>query len=89
VVFDAQTIILEGDLQMDIGHPEETARIYERGLALGEGTRPLFLSAMALAARAQGEDDKARALLTRALALDPSNERARAMLRELDGDAVD
>jgi spermidine synthase len=86
-VFHVQNIILEGDLQMDIDRPDEARRIYERGLVLGPATRPIFLSAMALAEQAQGNVAEARRLLEEALAANPSYERAREMLRGLDSAA--
>ncbi len=83
-LFAISTVVLEGDLQMDIDQPKAARQMYERGLALGPATRPIFLSAMALAERSQGNVDEARRLLNGALAADPGNERASEMLRQLD-----
>jgi hypothetical protein len=83
-LFDVQSVLLQGDLQMDIEHPAEARRIYEGGLAFGREARPIFLLAMALAERELSNIDEARRLLNETLALEPANERARTMLDEIN-----
>lgn len=85
--FDLRSVVLAGDLQMALGQPQEARRLYEAGLRLGPGARPLLLVGMALAERAAGHAPEARRLAQESLALQPDNQRALALLRELEGGA--
>ncbi len=86
-MFDVESVMLRGDLEMDLDQPQEALPIYEGGLRLGPATRPTFLFAMALAERASGHAAEVRRLLRETLALEPNNARAQTMLAEIDGDA--
>jgi len=84
LLFTAQTVGLQGDLQMELDKPEEARRIYQSGLDLYPNMRPAFLLGMAQAERAAGDPDEARRLLHESLALNPNNPRAQALLTELE-----
>jgi tetratricopeptide (TPR) repeat protein len=82
--FDVQSVIFRGDVWMDLEQPEKAREIYASGLQLVPTARPTFLSAMAWAEREAGNTDEARRLLREVLALEPNNERAQAMLGEME-----
>jgi spermidine synthase len=84
LMFNVQSVMLQGDLQLELEKPEEARRLYETGLQLDPDLRPVFLLKMAVAEHAAGHLDEARRLVRDTLALQPGNEQAQAMLREIE-----
>ena len=82
---DAQLLLQMGSLQAQLGQHYDAIRYYERALLAGSAETTELLNALASEYYAEGDTDRARALLVRSLELDADQPQLVRLLEDLLG----
>ncbi len=81
---DSKTLGFLGNAYCDLGRHREAVTIFERAAELGADETAEFLLGLARSLKAVGEVERARRALTRLQTMEPGNDRAASLLRELE-----